>query len=222
MASSNPIAGASTASAASTVASRQLIGQNFDTFLRLLTTQLQHQNPLDPLDTNQFTQQLVQFAQVEQQINMNSSLNALIALQQTAQLTQAVDLIGKTVVVGSDAAALNNSQATWKFSAAKAGVGTLTVIDANGRAAYSRPVNVSPGSQSFVWDGRGNGGLRWPDGQYRLAITAVDASGQPVAVSTEVTGIVDSIDVTRKPPVLLIGGQSFTVDSIKQVLRTAL
>ncbi|MGY4482257.1 flagellar hook assembly protein FlgD [Bradyrhizobium sp. LM3.2] len=68
---------------------------NFQTFLTLLTTQLQNQNPLDPLDTNQFTQQLVQFAGVEQQLKTNDSLSQLVTLQQTTQATQALGFVGK-------------------------------------------------------------------------------------------------------------------------------
>src|SRR5258706_11420771 len=72
------------------------IADNFQTFLTLLTTQLQNQNPLDPLDTNQFTQQLVQFAGVEQQLKTNDQLTTLVSLQQTAQSTQALTFVGKT------------------------------------------------------------------------------------------------------------------------------
>src|SRR5579859_3767338 len=92
---------AQTAQAAATAGSQQLAG-NFSTFLQLLTTQLQNQNPLDPLDTNQFTQQLVEFASVEQQVNMNSNLQTLISLQQTAEATSAMQLIGLTASVKSN------------------------------------------------------------------------------------------------------------------------
>ena len=64
------------------------IADNFQTFLTLLTTQLQHQNPLDPLDTNQFTAQLVQFAGVEQQLKSNDQLKSLIEIEKSAQATQ--------------------------------------------------------------------------------------------------------------------------------------
>src|SRR5580658_5260093 len=85
----------STAGAAGTNASQQLAG-NFDTFLQLLTTQLQNQNPLDPLDTNQFTQQLVEFASVEQQINTNTNLQTMISLQPATEATSALQLVGST------------------------------------------------------------------------------------------------------------------------------
>ena len=95
---------------------RQQIAGNFQTFLTLLTTQLQNQNPLDPLDTNQFTQQLVEFAGVQQQLNTNDSLTTLVSLQQTAQSTQALGFVGKTAVVDGSTAALTNSSATWDLS----------------------------------------------------------------------------------------------------------
>src|SRR6201746_1753305 len=84
----------SSAAASSALASQQIAG-NFQSFLTLLTTQLQNQNPLDPLDTNQFTQQLVEFAGVQQQLNTNDSLATLVSLQQTAQSTQALGFVGK-------------------------------------------------------------------------------------------------------------------------------
>src|SRR5580693_10455342 len=108
----------STAQAANSNASQQLAG-NFDTFLQLLTTQLQNQNPLDPLDTNQFTEQLVEFASVEQQINENTNLQTLISMQQTNEATSALQLVGSTVTVGGNAAALDNaanSAATWNLT----------------------------------------------------------------------------------------------------------
>src|SRR5258707_4707366 len=86
---------------------------NFQTFLTLLTTQLQNQNPLDPLDTNQFTQQLVQFASVEQQLKTNDQLTTLVSLQQTAQSTQALTFVGKTAVVDGSTAVLTNGSAAW-------------------------------------------------------------------------------------------------------------
>ena len=86
------------ASATNDLATQQIAG-NFQSFLQLLTTQLQNQNPLDPLDTNQFTQQLVEFAGVQQQLNTNSSLSTLVSLQQTAQSTQALSFVGKNAVV---------------------------------------------------------------------------------------------------------------------------
>src|SRR5438132_14130472 len=107
------VSGVGSSSTTSALASdHSTIAGNFDTFLQLLTTQLKNQNPLDPLDTNQFTQQLVQFAQVEQQINMNQSLSALIALQTATQASAAMGFLGSTVVVNGDTSALTAGKAT--------------------------------------------------------------------------------------------------------------
>ena len=95
--SSNPSLGSSTGAT---------LAGNFQTFLTLLTTQLQNQNPLDTLDTNQFTQQLVQFAGVEQQLKTNDSLSQLVTLQQTTQATQALGFVGKTAVVDGTTATM--------------------------------------------------------------------------------------------------------------------
>src|SRR3954454_19626467 len=91
------------------------IAGNFQTFLQLLTTQLKNQNPLDPLDTNQFTQQLVQFAQVEQQMKSNTQLQTLISIEQSAQSTVALTYVGQTVVVDGATAQLGSSGATWSL-----------------------------------------------------------------------------------------------------------
>src|SRR5712675_3738500 len=92
------------------------IADNFQTFLTLLTTQLQNQNPLDPLDTNQFTQQLVQFAGVEQQLKSNDQLSTLVSLQKPAQSTQALTFVGKTAVVDGSTTNLVNSATSWNLS----------------------------------------------------------------------------------------------------------
>src|ERR1700739_1351134 len=93
--SSTSTAGSNVAQAAGLNGASSLAG-NFDTFLQLLTTQLQNQNPLDPLDTNQFTQQLVEFASVEQQINTNTNLQSLITIQQMTEETSALHPVGPT------------------------------------------------------------------------------------------------------------------------------
>src|SRR5207248_6677369 len=110
-------ASTSTSSSSSTTGiNSSTIAGNFQTFLTLLTTQLQNQNPLDPLDTNQFTQQLVQFAGVEQQLKTNDSLATLVSLQQTMQATQALQFVGKTAIVDGNVTAMSSSKATWELN----------------------------------------------------------------------------------------------------------
>lgn len=195
------------------------IADNFQTFLTLLTTQLQNQNPLDPLDTNQFTQQLVQFAGVEQQLKTNDQLNSLVALQKTAQSTQALNFVGATAVVDGSTASLKDSKATWALGVSKPSSVTVTISNSTGQAVYSGNFSMNAGDhQAFQWDGRGSDGSQWPEGNYTLTATAKDASGQTVAVSTEIQGVVQAADLSQDPPVLSIGDQSFTVDKIKKVI----
>src|SRR5262245_22740897 len=106
---------------------KNTIAGNFQTFLTLLTTQLKNQNPLDPLDTNQFTQQLVQFAQVEQQLKQNDQLGTLIAIEKSAQATTALAFVGATVAVDGQTAALSNGTATWGLNVPKPVTATITI-----------------------------------------------------------------------------------------------
>ncbi len=198
---------------------KNTLAGNFQTFLTLLTTQLKNQNPLDPLDTNQFTQQLVQFAQVEQQLKQNEQLATLVSLEKTAQSTMALGFVGASVAVDGQTAALANGQANWTFSVPKPAQATVTIKSATGQTVYSGNFGMNTGPQSFTWDGRDANGVQWPDGNYTLSVVAKDASGQPVAVATEVEGVVDSVDLTQVPPQLSIGGQTFTIDKIKRVVR---
>src|SRR6266481_8455593 len=128
------------------------IADNFQTFLTLLTTQLQNQNPLDPLDTNQFTQQLVQFAGVEQQLKQNEQLKALIAIEQSAQSTQALVYVGNTVAVDGSKAQFDGS-ATWNFQTEKDTSATITITNSTGQTAYTGSYSLKQGNSSFVWDG---------------------------------------------------------------------
>jgi flagellar basal-body rod modification protein FlgD len=197
------------------------IAGNFQTFLQLLTTQLKNQNPLDPLDTNQFTAQLVQFAQVEQQLKSNSQLGTLVSLQQTAQNTQALNFVGQTVAVDGDTAPLTDGSATWYMSVSKPSTATINVIDSKGVTVYSTTQTLDAGqNQPFVWDGKDSSGTQLADGNYKIAITAKDSSGQTLAIPTEIQAVVDSADLTKTPPSLSIAGQDYTLDKLKRVVRS--
>jgi len=195
------------------------IADNFQTFLTLLTTQLQNQNPLDPLDTNQFTQQLVQFAGVEQQLKSNDQLKSLIDIEKSARSTQALVYVGNTVAVDGSKAQFDKS-ATWNLTATQAASATITITSSTGQTAYSGSFNLNQGNASFVWDGKGTDGTQWPPGTYTLTATGKDSKGNDVAITTEVQGMVDSVDLTASPPLLSIGGQTYTTDKIKRVVRT--
>jgi len=211
--------GTTAASSVSGALDNTEIASNFTTFLQLLTTQLQNQDPLSPLDTNQFTQQLVEFAQVEQQMKSNDQLTSLVALEKSAVASTALAYVGATVVVDGSTAQLTNSTANWSMNVTKPSTATITIKDSTGQNAFTGTVAVNPGTQAFTWNGRGNDGRLWPDGSYTLTATAVDANNQSVAISTEVQATVDSVDLTQDPPQLSINGQNYTLDKIKRIVR---
>ena len=201
-----------------TVESKSLTS-NFQTFLTLLTTQLKNQNPLDPLDTNQFTAQLVQFAQVEQQIKQNTQLETLISIEKSAQATTALAYVGSTVAIDGATAALTNKQAAWTFNVTKPMNATVTIRNSTGQTVYTGNFSMNTGMSTFEWDGRDAQGVQWPDGNYTISVTGKDTSGATVAIPSEIEGVVDSVDLTKNPPELSVGGQSFTLDKIKRVVR---
>jgi flagellar basal-body rod modification protein FlgD len=214
-----PVAAAVTDPTASKTTSAQTLAANFTQFLQLLTTQLKNQNPLDPLDTNQFTQQLVQFAQVEQQLKSNTQLETLVNLEKSAQSSVALGFVGNRVAVDGATAKLENGEAIWSFNSPKPVSATMSIKNEAGQVVFSKNFTVESGAQQFSWDGKDTNGIAWPDGNYTLSVAAQDASGQSVAIPTEVEGVVDSVDLSKTPPLLSIGGKTFTVDKIKRVIR---
>jgi flagellar basal-body rod modification protein FlgD len=218
-ASSSSSSSSSAASSANALANQQIAG-NFQSFLQLLTTQLQNQNPLSPLDTNQFTQQLVEFAGVQQQINTNDSLSTLVSLQQTAQSSQALEFVGKTAVVKGSTTSLTSSEAAWGLNIAAASQVTINITNSSGATVYTSSIAANAGNnQTFTWNGLGTDGTQQPDGAYTLTATAKDSAGNSVGVSTEIQGVVSSVDLTQSPPLLSIGGQTFTVNQVQSIVN---
>jgi len=214
-------------SMAETAASRKTIADNFDTFLTLLTTQLKNQNPLEPLDTNQFTQQLVQFTSVEQQLKTNEFLEALVLGNQNTAATaysatnQAVGLIGKTVVAQSNVSELKDGLASWTYTlGADAPEAQITIRNQEGSVVYQRQMEMSKGQGTFEWDGQDESGLDFSSGLYSIEIDAVDASGSPVTVLTQVKGEVLSVDLTGDEPVLTVGNSRINLASVLSVTQT--
>src|SRR3982750_2845570 len=139
----------------SSATDKTTLAGNFNTFLTLLTTQLKNQNPLDPLDTNQFTQQLVQFAGVEQQLKTNDTLSALIAVQQSAQSTQALNFVGRTAVIDGDTTNLSGGNAMWNLDIPNSGTLNVSITDSAGQTVYSGDYSANAGqNQPFSWDGK--------------------------------------------------------------------
>lgn len=202
----------------SSTSDRVSIAENFDTFLLLLTTQLQNQSPLDPLDTNQFTQQLVQFTEVEQTVKQNENLERLIQLSAANTITNVVGFLGGEITIAGDTAQLSNGTASWDYElAAAADNATITVKDANGVPVFTTSGAAPAGKTSFLWDGRTDTGGTAPDGEYTLSITALDGFGTAIEVNTQSTGIVDGVNFSGDEPILQIGTREVKLDEIVSV-----
>ena len=115
----------------------------------------------------------------------------MVSLRQDAQATTALAYVGATVVVDGSTAQLANGRATWSFNVTKPATATITIKDSAGQTVYTGTFTVNPGDQKFTWDGKGSNGKQWPDGNYTLTATAVDANGRRSPVSTEIQAMVD-------------------------------
>ena len=198
-------------------AMQQLSG-NMNTFLTLLTTQLQNQDPLSPMDSTQFTQQLVEYSQVEQQINTNTNLQSLISLQQSGAGAAAVGYLGKEVTVTNGNAALTNGTATWNYSlAAGAATTTLAVTNASGQTVYSANGSTSAGSNTFTWNGQDNNGNQLPDGTYTLAVKSTDGNGNAVTTTVTSTGTVSEINLSGTTPQLMLGNMAVPLTAVSLI-----
>jgi flagellar basal-body rod modification protein FlgD len=206
-----------TAAAAQTTATKQLAG-NFDTFLKLLTTQLQNQDPMSPMDSNQFTQQLVQFSQVEQQINTNDNLKSLISLAQGRSASDAVSYLGKSVTITTGHGLLSNGQAQWSYAlGSAASSSTLTVTDASGKVVYTQAGELTAGQHNFDWNGTDNNGRQLPDGVYTLAVAATKADGSSDDTAVASKGVVDEVNLTGSEPLLMIGSMAVPLSQVAAV-----
>ena len=199
-------------------ASQATIAENFDDFLNLLTTQLQNQNPLEPLDTNEFTAQLVQFTSVEQSIATNKNLEQLVALSVTNAFTSTVGYIGKTVTAAGDTAQFSDGSATWNYSlSAPAPETTITIFNSAGIPVHSEVRAGNSGDNTFVWNGQLADGTQAPDGAYTIGVEAKDASGNTVGVSTEIDGVVTAVDLTGSEPILTVNGQEIELSKVRAI-----
>jgi flagellar basal-body rod modification protein FlgD len=216
MAVSN-VSGTSNTTTSSTA--RAGIADNFDTFLSILTTQLKNQNPLDPLDTNQFTQQLVQFSGVEQQLKTNEFLETLMLAGQNTAKSDAVSYIGKEVTSSGKTGELTDSDAVfWAYSAdANAANATVTIKDDKGQVVYTETGPLASGPGTFRWDGVGSDGNARPNGVYTIDIKGADANGKAVKISTASIGVVTAVDFTGNVPILTIGSRRVAITDVTDV-----
>ena len=215
-ASAASIAANATTSAAS--AARNTLAKNFDTFLTLLTQQLRNQDPLQPMRSEEFTQQLVQFTGVEQSIATNKNLEELLGLFRTGFSANIVNYLGKTVSARGDIGELARGAASWTYELpSRADRVTMTVSDAQGRTVFDGDGNAAAGRHNFAWDGRDNAGLLQPNGLYRLTVSAVDSAGTAMLAKTSIRGVVSGVETIDGETLLTVGGQKVPLDNVISV-----
>jgi flagellar basal-body rod modification protein FlgD len=211
------ITSATTATSAASTASKGL-ANNFDTFLKLLTVQMQNQDPLSPLDTNEFTQQLVSFTGVEQSIQQNKNLETLISEMRGQTLTSAASYIGQDVTVDTDLAKLaTNSNARWNYALESDALSnTLAVTTEGGNILATFKGETKRGTHNFNWDGTLPNGTKAAAGTYRLVPVAKASDSSDVTASVQLTGRVDAVESGPSGTKLSVAG--LPVD-LSQVMR---
>ncbi len=194
------------------------LASTFDNFLLLLTTQLQNQDPLSPLDTNQFTEQLVQFTNVEQAIKTNGKLDQLIALQGVNQLTGALDYVGRTVEVDSVVLDLSDGAATMTYDLdSNADNVTIEIIDEDGNNVRTLTVDGSAGRHEVTWDGKNGAGSALPDGLYGFVVKAVDSEGRSIPARQGTIGRVTAVEMIDGDVTLSIGQLQVSIGRVMAI-----
>jgi flagellar basal-body rod modification protein FlgD len=179
------------------------LADNFNSFLTLLTSQLQNQDPLSPLDSNEFVNQLVSFSGVEQQIKASSQLEKLVALQQGTLTTTAVGYLGKNVRVESPHTMLKDGSAEWIYAMPQDAVSTkLLVYDQDGKVVFSKSGEGASGPHTFTWDGKDAGGTQLEDGVYTLKVQSLDSDGKAIEVGVGVKAKITSVDLSGPEPMV--------------------
>lgn len=212
IASETPVSGATS--------DRARLSDNYDTFLILLTAQLQNQDPLSPMDSTEFTQQLVQYSQVEQQIRTNEQLESLVDQYRAASTGAALSYLGKDAIIEADNTYLANGEANWAYELPTAADAlTIRVVDANGRAVYTTTTAArGQGEHLFTWDGTTADGGTAADGVYTLDVEAAN-NGEDLQETIRVRETILGVDFSGNTPVVITPSGSRDFDMIRSVLE---
>jgi flagellar basal-body rod modification protein FlgD len=212
----------STATTSSTAQSTISTGQSglstdYNSFLQLLTTQLKNQDPLSPMDTNTFTQQLVAMNGVQQQLLTNSLLTSLVG--QGSSAATAVNLIGKQVQAQSPTATMSNGSVAWTYElGGTAASATLQVLDSTNKVVYSAAApDLSQGQHAFTWDGSTSSGGKATAGTYTLKVVANDTNLQTVSSNVFVSGVVTGVQQTNGATQLNLGSTTVDFSNVSSV-----
>ena len=212
-----PATSSTTGAAAASIGSNALasLTSNFNSFLNLLMTQLQNQDPTSPMDSNQFTTELVQFTGVQQQISTNSSLTQLIQLTQSNQVLQSAADVGHRVAVQSSQVPLQNSSASVQYTLPASGAVQAVVSNSAGTPVYTTSFQGAAGQNSWSWNGRAANGAQMPDGVYSVALTNAAGGAVPFNAVGTVTGVVNNAGTLD----LQLGNLSVPFSSLQSMLN---
>lgn len=210
-----------TATASEAATSRTRLSDNYDTFLVLLTAQLQNQDPLAPMDSTQFTQQLVQFSQVEQQIRTNEQLEGLAGQYQAAAAGAALSYLGKDAIIEADETYLAGGSANWAYRLPEAADSMkIQVKDMQGRVVYETTSAArGSGEHLFTWDGVKTNGETATDGVYQISISAQNAAGTAITPSVSVRETIMGVDFSGTTPVVITPSGTRELSTIRSVLE---
>lgn len=197
----NPVGTANANSAlGANSAANNLMGDTQDRFLTLLVTQLQNQDPLNPMDNAQVTSQIAQLSTVNGINQLNNTLLALSGQMDVSQSMQAANLIGKDVLVPGAKIALGGgagAKVATPFGVdiiSPAAKVTVSILDGSGKLVRQIELDPQPaGILSLDWDGKADGGAELPNGAYTVQVAAADADGNPVSVGPLTYGKVSSV-----------------------------
>jgi len=199
------------------------LADNFDDFLKLLTTQLQNQDPTSPMDADQFTQQLVQFSGVEQQIKSNQTLGELASLMQVDQLSRSVSYLGAEVKAEGSVFGLGeDGEATVHYELeGPASSALIRIFDESGRTVALKSGDVGTGHHSLTWDGFGDNGVQHTGGPFGFDVIAQSADGTPVEAKTMISGLVDSVEMNESETLLSVDGVLMPLSLVSAIRRSS-
>ena len=208
---------AASGTSATATASTKIAG-DFNTFLKMLTTQLQNQDPTNAMDPTEMTNQLVAFSQVEQQIAMNTNLTSLISLQQAQSLTTSADLVGRTVELSGTTLPLQSGAAQVKLPVAgTATAAQMQVVDNNGTVLRSQVVQLGKSPTTWSWDGRTDSGAKLPDGAYTYSVAGIGPAGAALPLTATVLATATGVQRQNNTLNLMFGNTGLGMDKVVSV-----
>lgn len=190
-----------------------------DAFLRLLTTQLQNQDPLNPMDNTEFVAQLAQFSSVEGITNLNSSMKGVSSGIAEMSGYSTATLVGRTVKAEGDVFGFNGSPVSLGIGLVKrAETVNVSVYDSNGRMVRRMGLGAKgEGYHAVQWDGKDSMGQAVAPGRYAFAVEAKDAKGAQVGYYPYVTGTVTGVSLDAGAASLLVGGVEVSKERIREI-----